>query len=474
MRCFIMCLLCLSIYSCRSRHPKKEVKHDETRLSILKEAYIFGYPLVTIEMNRRVFTNVTHPNEFGYAPLNQFGHKAIFPNPMNRESERPNIDMFYSSAFIDLKDGPIILTVPSAGKRFYIIQVMDGWSDIVGTASPRVNKGEGTTYFIHNSDWEGEVPPSMVEITSSTNLNWLIARTQIKGPKDLPQVLKFMKSYKLTHFNHLKRNYREEVSKIDVNYSNKIPEDLITKLSGEEYFNILNTLLVNNPPHKEDRPIIQKIAPFGIGADQIFDVDNYSPNEQKYLSELGKKVKDDLLVLGRENKHLNGWEMRADPSIGRFGTNYLNRAKISLVGLGTNLMEDAIYPEAVTDGDGEPFSGQRKYILHFNKGQYPPARAFWSFTIYGSDNYIVPNVFKRYSLSSLDNLRFNSDGSLDLYIQNEIPGGKKNSNWLPTSRGFFTIQARIYWPENSALNGDWTLPAIQKNPESQNSNTAKK
>ena len=149
-------------------------------------------------------------------------------------------------------------------------------------------------------------------------------------------------------------------------------------------------------------------------------------------------------------------------NVGRYGTNYLFRAIVAQVGLGANLPEDAIYPRATKDGDGQPLMGTNRYVIRFPKGQLPPVGAFWSITLYDSRQFFVQNPINRYAIGDRDRLKFGDDGSLSLYVQQQSPGADKESNWLPARNGDFNLFMRLYSPKKEILDGTWKLPAIQR------------
>src|SRR5262249_24776414 len=129
----------------------------------------------------------------------------------------------------------------------------------------------------------------------------------------------------------------------------------------------------------------------------------------------------------------NGWSMNTD-TMGVYGNYYLKRAIDAQVGLGANLPEDAIYPIHLGRETGKPLDGANKYTLHFNRGDAPPANAFWSVTLYDADGFQVANPLNRFAVSSWMPFKYGSDGSLDLYFQNESPGADKEANWLPAPK----------------------------------------
>ena len=122
----------------------------------------------------------------------------------------------------------------------------------------------------------------------------------------------------------------------------------------------------------------------------------------------------------------NGWWMNTD-TMGVYGNYYLKRALVAQLGLGANLPEDAIYPLNLGDDDGKPLDGANDYTIHFDKEHIPPAEAFWSITLYDNDGFQVANAINRFAVSSWMPFKYNADGSLDLYFQNESPGARQGS-----------------------------------------------
>ena len=164
---------------------------------------------------------------------------------------------------------------------------------------------------------------------------------------------------------------------------------------------------------------------------------------------------------------VNGWQMNTN-SMGAYGNFYMKRAIVAMIGLGANQPEDAIYPLIISDADGNPIEGGKRYVLHFSKAELPPVDAFWSVTMYDEVGFQIANELNRFAIGDRDALKYNTDGSLDIYIQHESPGGDKESNWLPSPAkgGPLGVTMRLYAPKPQALDGRWVPPAIKKVPVS--------
>ena len=200
----------------------------------------------------------------------------------------------------------------------------------------------------------------------------------------------------------------------------------------------------------------------GIEPGKNFDIDKAEPGVKQALESVPEDAQRlmawKLKTLARV---VNGWSMNTD-TMGVYGDYYLKRAIVTQLGLGANVPEDAIYPINLADETGKPLDGANKYTLHFDKGMTPPASAFWSVTLYDQEGYQVANPLNRFAISSWMPLRFNPDGSLDLYFQNESPGADKEGNWLPAPKGPFNLSMRLYAPRSEALTGQWNPPPVVK------------
>ena len=220
----------------------------------------------------------------------------------------------------------------------------------------------------------------------------------------------------------------------------------------------------DNPPAAADAPIVAKMARLGIVPGKDFDPGKLDPAVAKALDDVPKLAVEKIMAHFKQAGTLeNGWMFTT--KTGLYGSDYLQRALITAIGLGANRPQDAVYPTSEADAEGKPYDGANKYVMHFDKGQTPPADGFWSLTMYDDQFFFVDNPLNRYTLSPRNNFKYNADGSLDLYLQNENPGAEKESNWLPAPKGKFILMLRLYWPRErspSIINGTWKIPPVKK------------
>jgi hypothetical protein len=212
--------------------------------------------------------------------------------------------------------------------------------------------------------------------------------------------------------------------------------------------------------HAADGPVLERMERIGLVPGEPLDL-AATPSRGEVLEGAVpaaiKKITERQQTLVHP---VDGW-MSVTENIGSWGVNYLKRACIDLIGLGANLPEDAVYPISYLDADGDPYDGSNSYVMHFEADALPPAKAFWSLTMYEEDGFQVPNPLDRFAIGDRDDLRFNDDGSLDLRIAaTEPPEG--SANWLPSPTGSFNLCLRLYYPEAPVLEGHWTPPGVRK------------
>ncbi|HKE84687.1 MAG TPA: DUF1254 domain-containing protein [Vicinamibacterales bacterium] len=435
--------------------------------SIAQDGYVFGLPVVYIALQADVQTNVPKP-EGGRAPFNQFDHHREFPDAKNNKIVGMNVDTLYSLANLDLTAEPVVLVVPPmAGKRWWIMQIIDAWNDVPAAPGSRTHDGKGGDFAIVGPNFKGEIPAGLEVIHCDTSICALGGRTYTAGPRDYAAVHKIQDQYQLIPLSQWKgqgTRYTppaEVPVKPGVDASASVPAQVF-KMSAEEYFGRLCDLLVNNPAREADAPIMERLAKLGIKPGATFKMDAFDADTRKAIEEgvaAGQQeIRDGESQMG---EMVNGWQIARD--LGRYGTRYAYRATWTFFGVGGNVVEDALYPFGLVDADGKKFDGANKYVLHLTKDEIPPVDAFWSLTLYDKDSYLVDNPLNRYALGDRSNLKFGPDGSLTLYIQSESPGKDKERNWLPAPKqGTFKLALRLYIPKQQVADGTWKPPAVQR------------
>ncbi len=428
------------------------------------DAYIFGYPLVTVEYTRRVTTNAVEPKGLR-APMGQFANARTYPDASFKDVTAPNADTLYSSAWLDLAKEPYILSLPDEGDRYFLIPMLDAWTTVFQVPGKRTTGDKAQKYAITGPNWKGELPKGVTEYKSPTNLVWIIGRTYCTGtPADYEAVHALQDKYSLVPLSAYGKPYTPPKGKVDPNIDMKTAvRGQVNKLDAGAYFKLMAALMKNNPPTKDDAPMVAKMAKIGLVPGQDFDIGKLDPAVVKGLQGVPKPAFEKIMAsFTKAGTHVNGWMYTTKAGI--YGTDYLDRALVTAIGLGANRPQDAIYPTSEADADGKPYSGANNYVMHFDKGQTPPADGFWSLTMYNAEYFFVDNKLNKYTVSPRNALKYNSDGSLDIYIQNESPGTDKEANWLPAPKDKFILMLRLYWPKEkdpSILDGTWKPPAAK-------------
>jgi hypothetical protein len=435
-------------------------------VGIAADAYIYGYPLVTFDMVRKQQTNVAIPDA-EHAPMGQMIKMRSYPAVDNHCCAAPNADTLYTMAWLDVSIEPWVFSVPDMGDRYYIMPMLDGWSEVFFVAGSGTTGGKAQTYAITGPGWSGTLPRGVTQVKSPTGMVWILGRIYSTGtPEDYKAVHALQDKFSVVPLSSYGKPYTPLPGIVDASFDMKTSvRKQVNGLDIDAYFNYLAKLMKSNPPAAQDTPIVARMARIGLVPGQDFDPAKLDFMDREAIRVVPKMA---LLEMGlhlKKQKTTNGW-LYFTKGVGNFGTDYLVRGMANLLGPGWNRPQDAVYPLSQKDANGDEYNGARhKYVMRFEKGQLPPAEAFWSLTMYDTDFFFVPNPINRFDLAKRDKLISNPDGSVELYIQAESPGKDKEANWLPAPKGKFALVMRIYAPRTtppSILDGTWTPPPVKR------------
>jgi len=430
---------------------------------IAVEAYIYAYPMILLDTTREMATNVARPNGRGYGPINQWGHNRTFPDASFIEVPRPNVDTLYSPLWFDVAEEPLVIHVPDSGGRYYLLQMVDAWTDTFASPGKRTTGTGPQTYALVGPDWEGTLPQDVEVIRSPTNTGFIGGRTQTNGKKDYENVHAFMDGFVSVPLSGWNADFVWPDSKTNPNVKRGRSVQKVATMDGATYFTRFAELLRDNPPHSNDFNILARMRRIGLEPGKSFRLPDQSPIVQDAL-EKAPSIATPIIqdAYPKVGSIVNNWQIRSGQG-GTYGAVYLLRAAIAWGGLMANVAEDAAYPKAYTDANGEPLTSDRKYVMRFEKDELPPVRAFWSLTMYNAKNLFADNPLDRYAVGDRDELNYGDDGSLTIYIQRESPGKGKERNWLPTPKDrVFSLALRLYWPEPEVLRDPWSPPAVER------------
>jgi hypothetical protein len=433
----------------------------EEMLAIAQEGYVYLYPLILMEITRKQMIN-TDPkiNPMG-GPSNTFAHIRTFPSADMRAVVRPNFDTLYSSAWLDLSEGPVVVSTADTSGRYFLLPMLDMWTDVFAVPGKRTNGTGAADFALIPPGWSGTLPGNVEPIHAPTPYVWIIGRTQTNGVADYDAVHKIQDGYKITLLADWGRSPRKMEQNIDPSADTTTePLRQINQMPPSAYFGYGAELMKVNPPHLTDWSILARLKHIGFEAGKSFDAEKAGDEILARAASSGLQLMQEKMpTLARV---VSGWQMNTD-TMGVYGDYYLKRAIVAMAGLGANQPEDAIYPLNVADDAGQPVVAENSYVLHFTKEELPPVGAFWSVTMYDAEGFQVANPINRFAIGDRDPLKYSADGSLDLYIQNENPGSEKEPNWLPAPKsGALGLTMRLYAPRPQALDGRWNPPPIKR------------
>jgi hypothetical protein len=425
------------------------------------EAYIYGFPMVVMDLTREASLAET-PGEIT-APMNQFAVMSRFPDASFRAVPRTGLDTLFATAWADLGPEPLVLSVPDTGGRYYVIALFDYWSNVFASIGKRTT-GTGAKHFlIVGPGWAGATPAGLDGVyRSPTRIVWVNGQMQADGPQECAAVTALQKQYKLTPLSAWGQPYTPPArvpvpAGLDTGMP---PVQRIQKMDAGDFFGRLARLMKDNPPAAADGPMLKKLARLGLEPGKDFEIVQADPRIARALNRSMAAFK--LLEKGVQKlKTKDGWIV-IPKDFANYGTDYLTRAGIAMIGLGGIQPPDVVYPTAFLDAHDKSLDAANRYVLHFGKDQLPPTQATWSVSMYDPDGYYVSNAINRYALSAWMPLKYNADGSLDIYLQTDSPGADKEANWLPAPKqGPFNLTIRVYWPKPEVLDGTWNPPGVK-------------
>jgi hypothetical protein len=457
----LVAAVCLATAMLPRPAQAQAISADEAQ-AIAGDAYLYFYSLITMDVTRKQLIN-TEPGKGIGGPMNMFVNIPAFPSADMKVVVRPNFDTLYSSAWLDLTTEPVVVSVPDTAGRYYLLPMLDMWTDVFASPGWRTTGTQAGNYLVAPPRWSGTVPAGVVRIDAPTPYVWIIGRTKTDGPPDYDAVRKIQANFKITPLSGWGQPPKPVQQVIDRSVDVKTPpKRLVDGMSGESFFTYAAELLKLHPPHITDQPIIAQMRRIGIEPGKILDLASLDPVVKKAMQGAPEAAQRLMAwKVATVARVSNNWSMNTD-TMGVYGNYYLKRAIVTQLGLGANVPEDAVYPFNLGDEAGKPLDGANKYTVTFEKGATPPADAFWSITLYDVEGFQVANPLDRFAVSSWMPFKYNSDGSLTLYFQSENPGKGNEANWLPAPKGPFTLTMRIYAPKSEVLTGKWNPPFVTR------------
>lgn len=463
---FLLCLGIAVSHTARAADNPANADVD----AIAADAYIYAYPLVTVELTRRRLTNVAGP-EGTSAPMGQFARLRTYPDASYRDVTAPNADTLYTYAYLDLGKEPWVVSLPDLKGRFAVFSIFDGWTTVFADPGKRTTGTGAQTFALTGPGWKGTLPAGMKEYKSPTQVVFFDGKIYCTGaPDDYKLVHALQDKVTAVPLSWYGKPYTPTAGKVDPAVDMKtLVRDQVNGMEGGAYFKLFAELLKTNPPYPEDAAMVAKLAKLGIVPGSDFDIAKVDPTVAQALTKAAKAALPQIAGWERQGVAAGDWRLEngwvTTTKTGPYGTDYIQRALVAMIGLYANLAQDSVYPVSNGPELGQQYSGANRYVMHFAKGEMPPVNGFWSITMYDAQYFFVDNPLKRYNVSSRSKFKTNADGSVDVYIQNQSPGKENESNWLPAPADRFILILRMYWPKDkppSILDGSYKIPAVKK------------
>jgi len=403
--------------------------------------------------------------------MGQFLRVRTYPPVDDHAVTAPNADTLYTVVWLDVSKEPWVVSIPDMKGRFFLLPMLDGWTNVFEDPGKRTTGTGPQKYAITGPGWSGDLPKGVTQYKSPTGIVWVLGWIYCTGtPEDYKAVHALQDKVTAVLLSAYGKPYSPEPGKVDPAFDMKTAvRDQVNAMDAAAYFKLFAELLKTNPPAAEDAPMVAKLAKIGIVPGQDFGAAKLDPAVAKGVASAPKPAQDKIMewmkeaIVAGDAKLEHGWFFTT--KTGLYGTAYRQRALITAIGLGANRPQDAVYPTSEGPDVLKKYSGEKKYMLHFEKGGMPPVKGFWSLTMYDASYFFVPNTLNRYTLSQRNNFKTNKDGSVDPYVQQESPGTDKEANWRPAPAGQFILMMRLYWPTEtspSLLDGTWKIPEVKE------------
>ncbi|NMV38935.1 DUF1254 domain-containing protein [Ralstonia insidiosa] len=455
----------LTLTGCATQDPNpaaaNELRLPQAGEAQVRSAYVYAFPLMMTDALMQVTSAI--------APNGRFMHQRTLEDEALPAGVRARVDVLASSAFVDLRNGPVVLSLPDVGRRHIWVAVHDAWTDVFESIGNRTTGTRAANYAITPPGWDGTLPAGVKQIAAPTNLVWVVARTQVAGQRDEAAARRVQDRYRITPLDAFGKPGARETeaeAKADANNATDIDVSLnaarrrVTALDANAYFTRFAELLKDNPPHAADSTMVASLRNLGIVPGAPFDAKAVDSTSLKVMDAGVSAARETLSMAAKQPQITqNGWFIPR--MIGAYGLDYAQRAIVSWSGGGTDVPQDMLIATATADANSLPLDSTHRYVLHFDRNQLPPENAGWAVAAVQQPRRTAERPSLRNLLSEADHPRLNSDGSLDILIQRAPPKGMRN-NWLPPPVGPFLLRMQLTWPKEAALDGTWLPPAVQR------------
>jgi hypothetical protein len=439
---------------------------------LARRATMYLFPVYEMYRTRwRATVDESNPQR---QKLNRFRHVPLLADHRARAVTTPNNDTLYSSAWLDLSLEPLFLTVPPVGDLYYSYAFLDLFTNNFAYVSHRLHGGHPPPHMIVGPTWNGDAPSEVKLVRAPTNSVWLIGRLLVDGPKELDRV-RILQARVLLETPDMRNERRILETRELMRSRTMVPPEPMAEWRAPnpndpfDLFDVAVRTLGESPLSERDRTMFESFAPLKLKPGRKFDLRAFGEAERRALQTGIEQGRTEIRAAsGRAGHSIDGW-IYGERHLGNFGDDYLYRAVTALGGLGALEPAEAIYMSCGIDAEGRALTGANRYEITFPANGLPPARAFWSLSMYevtpDGRAFFIDNPLARYSIGDrTPGLQKAPDGSLTLYLQHQQPDAGRVTNWLPAPAGPLRLVLRAYEPDEALIEGRYRVPAVRRNP----------
>ncbi len=370
----------------------------------------------------------------------------------------PNHDTTYALAILDLRGEPQALTVPTID-RYYTFQLIDAWMHTVANIGTRATGGAPGTWVIVPPGFDGRLPPGVHRIESPTNQLVILGRVRAVDDADAADAFAATRALQLRPLSAL-TGARAAPPPPPMPKPVGTPQDVGG--NGLGYFDELGEALTVNPPvDGERRRVLRRAERLGVGAGRRPSRSASGARRRALTKAVAAGMVTVADTTALDGRIVNGWEVLLGLGDQNGPEDLTRRAVIARNYWGPNVAAESVYPLLRTASDGQALTGAKDYVIHLGADDLPPVDAFWSYTVYGPDRFLVANSIDRYAISGdTPGLVRNADRSIDVYLSHRPPAGH-GANWLPTPAGDYRLIMRLYLPGPAVLDGTYRYPPVE-------------
>jgi hypothetical protein len=430
---------------------------EERAYTLGVQAYVYAYPLVHMNRYRQV---IKLANGKPYGAENGMEHRRELTEPRDSVGDTTNNDTLYTPSFMDLRPGPIVVTIPEIRDRYYSIQFTDFYSANYAILGARKLGQHGAKVLIAGPNWKGDKPTDVDHVViSPTPWSYTVLRVAVYSSDDLNAVHAVQDGFVVKRLDAQGREVDAGERAADLPRPAKLDEPM-------DIWRVINEELTANPPPAKHGALTDAFVEIGVGPGLPSDFSDVSEAVRRGLVRAVNTGKTLIQAQADQigGQMVSGWAF-LPRHVGRYDNDFLLRAGVNLMGFVALQPEEATYIGGYFDSTGELLNGKNRYRIHFEKEELPPVDGFWSITMYDSKTYgMTPNELKRYSIGDrTPGIVYGEDGSLDITIQHEQPEDKDSAaNWLPSPAGEFYIFMRAYEPQPAIVQRSWLPQPLER------------